>query len=126
MVETYGLTHVALAVVDPARSAGFYQRVFGCTVLIENESKIELQTPGRHDVIALERAEAIGPGVEVAAPGGIDHLGFRLVRPDDIDAAVEAVLAAGGTVDRQGEFSPGYPFAFVRDLDGYMVEIWFE
>jgi catechol 2,3-dioxygenase-like lactoylglutathione lyase family enzyme len=121
MVETYGLTHLALEVSDPPRSARFYRDVFGCVATYEDESKVELQTPGRHDVISLERAAE-----DVGAVGGIAHFGFRLVRPDDIDAAVEAVIDAGGTLDKRGEFSPGFPYAFVRDLDGYVVEIWFE
>ncbi len=121
MVETYGLTHVALAVSDPKRSAGFYEAVFGCTVAFEDDEKVEVHTPGHHDVIAFERAET-----GVAAEGGIAHFGFRLVRPGDIEEAIAAVVAAGGTVDQQGEFAPGYPFAFIRDLDGYRVEIWFE
>jgi catechol 2,3-dioxygenase-like lactoylglutathione lyase family enzyme len=125
-IETYGLTHLGLAVADPARSARFYQDVFGCVVSAGDGVKaIELQTPGRHDVISMERAEpgsAPGPG----AVGGVGHFGFRLVRPEDIDAAVDAALAAGGTLDGRGEFAPGYPYAFVRDLDGYQVEIWYE
>lgn len=28
--------------------------------------------------------------------------------------------------DRRGEFAPGMPFAYVRDPDGYEIEIWFE
>jgi catechol 2,3-dioxygenase-like lactoylglutathione lyase family enzyme len=121
MVETYGLTHLALSVTDPARSSAFYREVFGCVISHEGPDGIELQTPGQHDVLVFERAtEGVG------AVGGVAHFGFRLVRPGDIDAAVAAVIAAGGTVDSQGEFSPGFPFAFVRDLDGYIVEIWFE
>lgn len=121
MVETYGLTHLAFGASDPARSARFYEDVFGCVIAFKDAWKVELQTPGRHDVIALERAtEGVG------SKGGIAHFGFRLVRPEDIDDAVEAVLRAGGTLERRGEFAPGYPFAFVRDLDGYTVEIWFE
>jgi len=27
---------------------------------------------------------------------------------------------------RQGEFSPGFPFAYVADPDGYEIEIWYE
>ncbi len=121
MVETYGLTHLALSVSEPSRSAQFYVDVFGCTIACQDDDNIQLQTPGRHDVLALER-ETTGVGVA----GGITHLGFRLVRPEDIDAAVEAILQAGGTIDERGEFSPGFPFAFARDLDGYMVEVWFE
>ena len=79
MVETYGLTHLALAVSDPGRSARFYEDVFGCVRVFEDASKVELQTPGFRDVISLERASA-GDG----SKGGIAHFGFRLVRPQDI------------------------------------------
>ena len=123
-VETYGLTHLGLAVADPARSARFYQDVFGCVVSAgDGVDAIELQTPGRKDVISMERS---ADASVVGAAAGVGHFGFRLVRPEDIDAAVDAVLAAGGTLDGRGEFSPGYPYAFVRDLDGYQVEIWYE
>ena len=48
------------------------------------------------------------------------------VDPADIDAAVRAVEQAGGTVLDHGEFCPGEPYVFFRDLDGYEVEIWHE
>ncbi len=51
---------------------------------------------------------------------------IQVLRPEDIDAAVIAVARAGGTVTSRGEFAPGLPFAFVRDPDGYEIEIWFE
>jgi catechol 2,3-dioxygenase-like lactoylglutathione lyase family enzyme len=63
---------------------------------------------------------------DAGAPGGIIHFGFRLTRPEDIDAAVALVERAGGTVSSKGEFAPGLPYAFVRDPDGYEIEIWFE
>jgi catechol 2,3-dioxygenase-like lactoylglutathione lyase family enzyme len=58
--------------------------------------------------------------------GGITHFGFRLKRPEDIALAVAEVERAGGKVLRKGEFSPGFPFAYVHDPDGYEIEIWFE
>ena len=91
-------------------------------ITFSDDAKAELQTPGRHDVISLERADHVDVGRE----GGIAHFGFRLLRADDIDAAVDAVVKAGGRLDKRGEFTAGFPFAFVRDLDGYTVEIWFE
>ena len=48
------------------------------------------------------------------------------VSPGDIDAAVDEVERAGGKLLRRGEFSPGYPYAYVHDPDGYEVEIWYE
>ena len=56
----------------------------------------------------------------------VAHFGFRLTDPADIDRAAAAVRKAGGTVVEQGEFVPGEPYLFARDLDGYMVEIWYE
>jgi catechol 2,3-dioxygenase-like lactoylglutathione lyase family enzyme len=58
-------------------------------------------------------------------PGGIIHFGFRLTRAEDIQAAVAVVQSAGGTVTSQGEFAAGVPYAFVRDPDGYEIEIWY-
>jgi catechol 2,3-dioxygenase-like lactoylglutathione lyase family enzyme len=72
-------------------------------------------------VIAFEK---VGTGAGVI--GGISHFGFRLVRPEDIETAVAEVERAGGRLLRRGEFSPGFPFAYVADPDGYEIEIWFE
>jgi hypothetical protein len=44
----------------------------------------------------------------------------------DIAAAREAVIQAGGTITDEGDFVPGEPYLFCRDLDGYEVEIWYE
>ena len=121
MVKTHGLTHLSLAVRDPERSLRFYRRVFGFKECSRDESSIQVQGPGRHDFIAFEKkARAAG------APGGIEHFGFRLVRPPDIDSAVKEVVRAGSTLLRRGEFAPGSPYAYVRDPDGYEIEIWYE
>ena len=82
---------------------------------------MQAQTPGSRDVLVFEE----GDGAR-GAGGGIQHIGFRLQDPADIDAAVRAVEAAGGRVLRRGEFVPGEPYAFFADLDGYEVEIWYE
>jgi catechol 2,3-dioxygenase-like lactoylglutathione lyase family enzyme len=121
MVKTYGLSHVALAVSDPDRSLAFYQSVFGVREYFRSESTIQVLGPGQHDVLAFEKRPA-----SAGLSGGIIHFGFRLTRPEDIDAAVAEVEAAGGVVTSRGEFGPGLPYAFVRDPDGYEIEIWFE
>ena len=118
MIKTHGLTHISLAVRDPDRSLGFYQKVFGVKEYYRDENSVQVLG---HDVIAFEKD--LG---KAGRPGGIAHFGFRLISPDDIDAAVEEVNGAGGKVLRRGEFSPGYPFAYVADLDGYEIEIWYE
>lgn len=120
-IATFGLTHINLAVADPERSVRFYTEVFGVREYFRDDTSIQVQGPGPHDVLAFER----NPGA-AGKLGGIGHFGFRLTDPKDIDAAVEAVLRAGGKLLRRGEFSPGFPFAYVHDPDGYEIEIWFE
>jgi len=121
MIKTHGLTHISLAVRDPDRSLAFYKKVFGVKEYYRDESSIQVLGPGSHDVIAFEKDAA-----NAGKSGGIAHFGFRLINAEDIDTAVEEVKGAGGTVLRRGEFSPGFPFAYVHDPDGYEIEIWFE
>ncbi|MDP9193719.1 MAG: VOC family protein [Acidobacteriota bacterium] len=121
MIPTHGLTHISLAVRDPERSLAFYASVFGVEEYFRDESSIQVKGPGMHDVIAFERDSK-----NAGRAGGIQHFGFRLIDPDQIDAAVDSVIAAGGTLLRRGEFAPGFPYAYVTDPDGYEIEIWFE
>jgi len=120
-VSTYGLTHVALAVADPARSLRFYQAVFGVVAVFESDDFVQAQTPGTRDVLVFERR----PG-EAGSRGGIAHFGFRLRDPEEIDRALAAVRGAGGEILDHGEFVPGEPYVFFSDPDGYEVEIWYE
>ena len=101
-VRTHGLTHISLAVRDPDRSLRFYASVFGVKEYYRDDDSIQVQGPGAHDVLAFERM------------------------PKLADAAVVAATQAGGRLIRRGEFSPGCPFAYVEDPDGYQIEIWFE
>jgi catechol 2,3-dioxygenase-like lactoylglutathione lyase family enzyme len=120
-VQTFGLTHLAISVADVDRSSRFYQQVFGCVEVYRQEGFAQLQTPGTRDVLVLEaRPDRAG------APGGIVHFGFRLTKPEDIEAARAAVESAGGLVREQGEFVPGEPYLFALDPDGYEFEIWYE
>jgi catechol 2,3-dioxygenase-like lactoylglutathione lyase family enzyme len=120
-VNTYGLTHFAMAVKDPQRSLQFYQAVIGVVPVYVQDDFVQAQTPGSWDVLVFERR----PG-QAGKAGGIAHFGFRLRRPADITRAKAAVEAAGGAIRHHGEFVPGEPYLFFLDPDGYEVEIWYE
>jgi catechol 2,3-dioxygenase-like lactoylglutathione lyase family enzyme len=121
MVKTHGLTHLSLDVLDPDRSLTFYEQVFGVKEYYRDETSIQVQGPGDHDVIVFEKRPK-----KAGATGGITHFGFRLIHPGDIELAVREVEAAGGKILRRGEFAPGFPFVYVEDPDGYEIEIWYE
>jgi catechol 2,3-dioxygenase-like lactoylglutathione lyase family enzyme len=121
-VETFGLTHLALGVADPRRAFEFYRKVFGMVAVYRGADFIQAQTPGSRDVIVFERKKK-GP---TGRSGSIAHFGFRLTDPSALPAAIDAVKRAGGRLVDTGEFVPGEPYAFVKDRDGYLVEIWFE
>jgi catechol 2,3-dioxygenase-like lactoylglutathione lyase family enzyme len=86
-----------------------------------DEDSIQVLGPGTHDVIAFERNSR-----KAGKRSGIDHFGFRLITPKDIDKAVKEAEDAGGTILRRGEFAPGCPYVYVADPDGYEIEIWYE
>ena len=121
MIRTRGLTHAALTVKDAERAFRFYERVFGMVAVYREPGLIQAQTPGTWDVLVLEERST-----RLWGSGGIVHLGFRLVDPADINAAAAAVEEACGEILSRGEFVPGEPYLFCRDLDGYEIEIWYE
>jgi catechol 2,3-dioxygenase-like lactoylglutathione lyase family enzyme len=121
MIETYGLTHVALEVKNAEQSFEFYRKVFGAKKVYDKGSFIQAQTPGSRDVLVFnEKAKRTGKR------GGIEHFGFRLKRPEDVEVAAELVKKAGGKILDKGEFCPGEPYLYCTDPDGYVVEIWYE
>jgi catechol 2,3-dioxygenase-like lactoylglutathione lyase family enzyme len=121
VIQTYGLTHIAVAVRDADKALRFYQAVFGVREIYREAGMIQVQTPGSHDVIVFEERR-----VGFGKMAGISHFGFRLVDRRDIDAAAESIKHAGGKILDQGEFVPGEPYIFAADPDGYTVEIWYE
>jgi catechol 2,3-dioxygenase-like lactoylglutathione lyase family enzyme len=80
-----------------------------------------LTTPGSRDLITLNESET--ERAKAGDNGGIGHFGFRLKDQSALDAAVEEVQRAGGTLIDRGEHAPGVPYAYVTDPDGYVIEL---
>jgi catechol 2,3-dioxygenase-like lactoylglutathione lyase family enzyme len=100
MVHTYGLTHINLVVRDVARSLRFYGQVFGVEEYGRADGLVHTRTPGCHDVITFDEYSA-GAGES----RGI-ALGFRLVSPGDIDAAVDEVERTGANCYAEANSAP--------------------
>ena len=120
--KTYGLTHLAIAVSDVAQTLKFYQSIFDMQVMYHEKGFIQLTTPGCNDILVFEEKK----NVSIGQTGGIAHFGFRLKNPADIDEIANKVKVAGGKIIDKGEFVPGSPYVFFKDLDGYEVEVWYE
>lgn len=119
---TYGLTHIALAVTNLNQTKNFYCNVFDMEVMYDTSDFIQLTTPGSNDILVFEKSET----VQSSKTGGIAHFGFRLKKPGDINEMARRVELHGGKIKERGEFVPGSPYIFLKDPDGYVVEIWYE
>lgn len=119
---TYGLSHIAVVVKDVDKTLQFYTYVFGMEVMYHGRDFVQLTTPGCNDILVFESA----PEDLIGVTGGITHFGFRLRNAEDIDMMIERIKTAGGKITDSGEFAPGSPYIFFRDLDGYEVEVMYE
>ncbi len=119
--------HTMLRVGDLDRSIAFYTDVMGMKLLRKNENteyKYTLAFVGYGD-------ESEGAVIELTYNWGVEEydlgtaFGHIALGFDDIYAACDAIKAAGGNVTREpGPVKGGTThIAFVKDPDGYMVEL---
>jgi catechol 2,3-dioxygenase-like lactoylglutathione lyase family enzyme len=87
-MNTLGLRHAALNVRDPQRSKEFYARVLKMQVEWEPDADNVYLTSGGHDNLALHKGD---PGTS----GALDHLGFAVPTPEDVDAWYAWVQSQG-------------------------------
>ncbi len=122
MIKTRGLYHLHLIVRDLERSLAFYRDVFGLEERFRDGPKmVFLATPGAGDLITLNEdpAEAASAGQN----GGVGHFGFKLDPGVDLDGAIAEVVRAGGALMRRSKPEDGRSYAYVRDPDGYLIEL---
>src|SRR5438270_13962379 len=92
MVQSYGLTHINLAVRDLGRALRFYEQVFGLREYGRGDGLVHTQASGRHDILTFAEHPATA-----GLNGGITHFGFWLVDPRVIDRAILDVERARGS-----------------------------
>lgn len=118
---------ITLGVADVAASTAFYERLGWRRSRASVEGAVTfIDTPG--GVLALWGAADLGQdaGVVGDPPNGFRGvaLAINLGTPAEVDAAIEAWVAAGGTVTRPAEATEwgGYT-GYVADLDGHLWEL---
>ncbi|MBY8317158.1 lactoylglutathione lyase [Vibrio fluvialis] len=121
------ILHTMLRVGNLDRSIEFYTQVMGMKLLRKNENaeyKYTLAFLGYGD-------ESEGAVIELTYNWGVESYdmgnayGHIAIGADDIYATCDAIKAAGGNVTREpGPVKGGTThIAFVKDPDGYMVEL---
>ena len=124
MFTPLGLDHVVLRVRDQAASQRFYTEVLGCTIDHINEPISLVQLRFGEQLIDLFPADRAAAAP--AAGTGMDHYCLS-IKCDDLGRVRKELLARGVTVDgevvqRRGAYGTG-PSLYVRDPDGYQIEL---
>ncbi|MEF1279486.1 lactoylglutathione lyase [Vibrio fortis] len=121
------ILHTMLRVGDLDRSIEFYTNVMGMNVLRRNENKEYEYTL----VFVGYGDESQGSVIELTYNWGTSEydlgnaFGHVAIGVDDIYNTCDAIKAAGGNVTREpGPVKGGSThIAFVKDPDGYMIEL---
>lgn len=120
-VKTAGIRHIHLLVADLERSIRFYGDAFGMVERFrDGDDLVFLNTPGTHDSLALH---LVRDDERCGQSGGYEHFGITVADRSSLDEAIAGIEQAGGSLVEKGEHAPGVPYAYVRDPDGYVIEI---
>ena len=112
------LRHVALNVVDLDATLRFYVDVLGMQVEWRPDPDNVYLTLGA-DNLALHRVESLAGG-----RGALDHLGFVVKRPEDVDAWAERLRAAGVALAAEPKtHRDGARSLYVRDPAGNLLQL---
>ena len=119
-VRAEGFNHLHINVRDLARSVRFYKDAFGLKVGFSAGPELIFMVPeaGGHS-LALH---LVKPEEPVGMAGGFQHFGFKL-DVEDHDRVIEQVERAGGKLVSRGKHGGQYPYAYVSDPDGYVIEL---
>jgi len=121
-IPTLGLRHVALNVADVAVSVAFYSSLFGMEVVWQPDPDNAYLSSGC-DNLALHRSQPTGQQHKQR----LDHFGFMVERPEDVDHAA-AVLAARSIplLKPPRTHRDGSRSLYCTDPDGNVIQILYE
>lgn len=119
-VRAEGFNHLHINVRDLARSIHFYEAAFGLKVSFNVGDDLIFMVPkASGHSLALH---LVGPDEPVGMAGGFQHFGFKL-DANNHDRVIEQVERAGGKLVSRGKHGGQYPYAYVSDPDGYVIEL---
>jgi catechol 2,3-dioxygenase-like lactoylglutathione lyase family enzyme len=119
-IRAEGFNHLHINVRDLARSIRFYEEAFGLKVGFSAGKELIFMVPQtRGHSLALHQ---VGPDEPVGTAGGFQHFGFKL-DVNDHDRVIKQVEKAGGKLVSRGKHGGQFPYAYIADPDGYVIEL---
>ena len=121
-ILTRGLRHLALNVADVAASVEFYSTLFGMRVVWQPDPDNAYLSSGC-DNLALHRA----PTDALQSGQRLDHLGFIVETPADVDRAAEVLAARCIPLLRPPRtHRDGSRSLYFADPDGNVIQVLYE
>lgn len=121
-ISTRGLRHVALNVADVSASVEFYSSLFGMQVVWQPDPDNAYLSSGC-DNLALHQAQRETP----QKGQHLDHLGFIVESPADVDRAAEALAARSiALLKPPHTHRDGSRSLYLADPDGNIIQILYE
>jgi catechol 2,3-dioxygenase-like lactoylglutathione lyase family enzyme len=119
-----GLRHLALKVRDIRRSVEFYTGILGMRMDWQPDECNAYLTSGS-DNLALHQWEP--PAADLAAAGsGLDHFGFLVARPEEVDEWAVRLAAKGVPLSQAPRtHRDGSRSFYFRDPDDNLVQLLF-
>ena len=117
-MKTMGLNHIQINVSNLERSLSFYTGLLGMKETARHGPLVFLQSAEGNDIIALHQTNEPVDG----SVGGLQHFGFPVPKEDHA-AAVEEARKFGCEVLSVGQHSDDDLYAYIKDPDGYTIEI---
>lgn len=85
-----------------------------------------LRTPGSSEIFTISLRDGDEEQI-VGQMGGIEHFGFRLREPLNMEDVVTTARDLGATpIEHGGSKEKGRLYAYIKDPDGYDLEIFWE
>jgi lactoylglutathione lyase len=125
MPVTYRYDHMHLRSRDVKKTAEYYHRVFGATILESVQSdgrpRTDLDLDGLTIFIATVPSDATIPSAPTDPYIGLDHFGLRV---ENMDEAVAELKRRGATFKMEPRtIRPGVRIAFVEAPDNVRIEL---
>jgi catechol 2,3-dioxygenase-like lactoylglutathione lyase family enzyme len=119
-----GMRHIALKVMNVARSKRFYQELFGMDVVWEPDPQNVYLSSGGDNIAIHEVSAAFLDG---AAEKQLDHLGFVVETIERVEELEKEFIARGVTIVHPFKLHrDGSASFYCADPDGIVIQLLYE